>query len=397
MSQFRFIHCADLHLGCRFSGLSSDDADLGRKLQESVFESFDRIADLAVSEDADFVVIAGDVFDEGNESPRTRNRFCDTVRRMGVPCFIAYGNHDHNRRWDESIPLPDNATVVPAEGCSFVFEKDGAAVASVSGASFGKRHESRDLTESVAGEPGLFSVGVVHCSVDAPAGETDYSPCKLSEMKARGIDYWALGHIHLRAVLSEHPYAVYPGNIQGRSPKETGEKGAYVVTVRDGRVSDLTFKATQSIRWESADADITGKSLDGLISDISAKVPKGSLVRLSLKGRGDLDRMVRLDPDGFSEAVRSKTGCTVTGIEARTGPDMDLEARRRSGDFTASVLNAADALSQADRDEIVDRICSTKTSQLFAEHFRSMSDEELRAIVNDAGMLMVEKLAEAER
>ena len=57
-AHFRFVHCADLHLGSRFRGVSSKDPAMGERMTESVFQSFSRIVDLAISEKADFMVIA---------------------------------------------------------------------------------------------------------------------------------------------------------------------------------------------------------------------------------------------------------------------------------------------------------------------------------------------------
>ena len=75
-AHFRFVHCADLHLGSRFKGVSVRDPAMGERMTESVFESFGRIVDLARSEKADFMVIAGDAFDESTITPATRHRLC---------------------------------------------------------------------------------------------------------------------------------------------------------------------------------------------------------------------------------------------------------------------------------------------------------------------------------
>lgn len=77
-------------------------------MTESVFRSFSRIVDLAISEKVDFVVIAGDAFDEFTITPATRHRFASELARMEVPCFIARGNHDPQVAWAASIPYPPN-------------------------------------------------------------------------------------------------------------------------------------------------------------------------------------------------------------------------------------------------------------------------------------------------
>ena len=242
-AHFRFVHCADLHLGSRFKGVSVRDPAMGERMTESVFESFGRIVDLARSEKADFMVIAGDAFDESTITPATRHRFASELGRLGIPCFIARGNHDPHTSWESSIPYPDNVHEFGTE--PEYIELEGLDGVEIVGASFADWHEERNLPSMVRGSPDRFTVACMHCDVDTAGAQYDYSPCRLSDMVGRGVDYWAIGHIHKRAVLSEDPYVVYPGNIQGRKISESGEKGCYLVTVDDGRVSELRFVPTQ--------------------------------------------------------------------------------------------------------------------------------------------------------
>ena len=72
----------------------------------------------------------------------------------------------------------------------------------------------------------------------------------------RGYDYWALGHVHAFEVISQDPFVVYPGNIQGRNIRETGEKGAVLVSVSDGRVTELERLVVDRARFERLDVDV---------------------------------------------------------------------------------------------------------------------------------------------
>ena len=53
---------------------------------------------------------------------------------------------------------------------------------------------------------------------------------RLAELTAKGYDYWALGHVHEHAVLQQSPWVVFSGNLQGRHIRETGPRGAVLVT-----------------------------------------------------------------------------------------------------------------------------------------------------------------------
>ncbi|MGH6840115.1 MAG: metallophosphoesterase family protein, partial [Methylocella sp.] len=63
---------------------------------------------------------------------------------------------------------------------------------------------------------------------------------------------------HTRQELSTAPYVVYPGNLQGRSVKETGPKGATLVEVRDGDVTRIEHRALDVVRWTIEDVTVAG-------------------------------------------------------------------------------------------------------------------------------------------
>src|SRR3546814_6974179 len=80
---------------------------------------------------------------------------------------------------------------------------------------------------------------MLHTALAGRKGHADYAPCSLDDLKAKQYDYWALGHVHQHEIVCEAPHVVFPGNIQGRTIRETGPKGAVIVTVEDGQVSSI--------------------------------------------------------------------------------------------------------------------------------------------------------------
>jgi DNA repair exonuclease SbcCD nuclease subunit len=388
VSGFKFVHCADLHLGGRFSGVSSRDPGLGERLTESAFASFHRIVDLAISEGASLMVISGDVFDESGESPDTRYRFARELERLGAPCVIALGNHDFKRSWEKSIPYPPNAHVFPAEPERIELELGGERV-EVVGRSFSSRHTGENLAASLRGSGGAFTIAVVHCDLDSAEGR--YAPCQPADLVGKGVDYWALGHIHARRLVRERPHAAYPGNIQGRNPKEKGEKGAYVVEVSGGAVAGMRFAPTQEILWADARVDITGKDMGGLMRAIRRECEPGSIVSLEITGKGDLDEALRLDPS-LADRVAREAGCIVSSIDLRTSPPIDLSSLPPNG-ILAKVAEAGGAAAAMDREALISRICRTRASASIRGAFEGMSDDELRAMARDAELLLIDRIA----
>lgn len=359
-------------------------------MRQSVFESFSRIIDKAIDSKADALFIAGDAFDESTITPRTRLFLVDELARAKVPVFLSRGNHDPHTSWERSIPMPPNVHEFGTEPERV--DIPGVDGAEAVGASFADWHEERNLPSLLRGSADKFTVACVHCDIDSVNADYCYSQCSLSDTKGRGVDYWAIGHIHKRAVLSKDPWVVYPGNIQGRSFKETGEKGAYLVDVSDGRVSSAEFFPTQGFVWYDEEIDIGGRDLNGIIEQLRSEIVPGSIARLAFVGSGDLNRMLREETDEVAALIASKTGCTVSEIDVRTDPAIDLDSRRGSKDIVGLVIEAGDSMKASGRARIIDSLTVNPIMARYREHFEAMSDEELRAIAEEAMTALVTKM-----
>lgn len=389
-AHFRFVHCADLHLGSRFKGVSVRDRGLAEEMTESVFESFSRIVDTALSEGADFMVIAGDAFDESTITPATRSRLASELGRLGIPCFISRGNHDPEMSWADSIPYPDNVHEFGPEPENV--DVPGLDSVEVVGVSFADWHEERNLPSLVRGRPDRFTVACMHCDVDSAGGEYAYSPCRLSDLSGRGVDYWAIGHIHRRSVLSTDPYVVYPGNIQGRKITESGEKGCYLVTVDSGRVSDLRFVPTQGFVWRDLEVDITDGDLPSLVSGLSGVVGRGDIVRFTFTGTGPMDSVLRLHPDETADMLSGSLGCTVCGLVVRTAPGIDIEARAGGSDMVAKVIAAGRAFESDGRGAFLETVLANPIAKRHRQFYESLTDEQIAEIVRRATGMLVASL-----
>jgi DNA repair exonuclease SbcCD nuclease subunit len=377
---FRFIHCADLHLGSRFKGLDTEDPALARKMRESVMDSFRRIVDAAISNSVDALVISGDIYDDSNELPSTRMWFSEQLSRLDVPVYICRGNHDSRTSWDGAIPYPGNVHEFAPEMERFQIA-DGVEIV---GISFYTPHESRNLVSMLDGTPGMFTIAAVHCDIDSFSEGYRYAPCSLSDFKGRGVDYWALGHIHRREVVSTSPYIVYPGNIQGRSFKETGEKGAYLVTVEDRRVSSLEFIPTQTYAWADITVDINGKGLGEVVNFIRGKATKDSLCRLTFRGSGIMDAMLRTKTEDVKQAIVNSTGCIISSFRIETTPEIDIETRMEDRDMGGAILRCGRRMESLSKEELIEIICQNRIASRFRDSYNAMDEEEIRALVREA-------------
>lgn len=392
MSDFKFIHCADLHLGSRFAGVRSKDKELAEKMVESTFESFSNIIDLAHSEKVDFIVISGDMFDSDTVTPRTRYRYAELLKEAEVPCYIVRGNHDFRTGWEDSIPLPPNAHEFGGEPETFIHNLNNGGQVELVGISFTSKHTKENLASKLTGSGNLFTIGCVHCDVDG-GDDSDYAPCSLIDFTGKNVDYWALGHIHKRDILNERPYVVYPGNPQGRNIKESGEKGVYVVTVADNAVRNLKFVPTHAILWENKEINITGHNLNSFLDEVLSFTEKGSVIRLTITGKGPLNHMIRSEYDDIVKTIEHRTGSIVESMDIRSKPEKLPVSG--GNDLLSKVMEVTESVETIDRNELTDMICSTGVSRNhLLSYFEKMSDDELKNLVTDAGTSLVERFSE---
>jgi DNA repair exonuclease SbcCD nuclease subunit len=269
LTSFRFIHTADVHIDSPLIGLTRHEGAAADRIRSATREAFDNLIGQAIEEQVAFVIIAGDLYDGDWRDFHTGLFFSLQMGRLakaGVEAFVLYGNHDAESQITKRLSLPGNVKVFSARKPeTFVVEELRVAL-------HGQSFRQRDVTENLVQaypEPAasMFNIGVLHTALGSMAGHENYAPCSLNELIAKGYDYWALGHVHNGQVLHEHPHVVFPGNLQGRHIRETGPKGAHLVTVEDGQIADFTTLHSDVVRWARLPVSIDECSRTAEVSD----------------------------------------------------------------------------------------------------------------------------------
>lgn len=260
MPSFQFVHAADLHLGSPLTGLAGRDADLARRLAAAGRTAFEDLVTFAIEKAVAFVVVAGDIYDGDWADASIGLFFARQVGRLdraGIPIVMVRGNHDAESVITRSITLPPSVHVFPSNRAT-THRLEPWKVA-LHGRSFPNRAVEENLSLSYpAALPGWFNLGVLHTSCTGHAAHATYAPCSVPDLVRRGYEYWALGHIHEYQELSRDPWIVFPGNLQGRSVRECGPRGAVLVSVEDGRVRDVERLVFDRARFERLSVDLSG-------------------------------------------------------------------------------------------------------------------------------------------
>ncbi|MCQ6273389.1 DNA repair exonuclease [Bacillus sp. V3B] len=257
MKQITFIHAADLHLDSPMIGLSHLPKEIFERLKESTFVALKKLTDAAIQHQVDFVILAGDLFDEDDRSVRAQTRLRKEMKRLEereIPVYVIHGNHDHlNGTWVH-LDMPENVHVFSEKVEIKTYTKPNV-VTYLYGFSYETRHVTDNrLHEYVKKEGADLHIGILHGHDEGTSEHGLYAPFRTEDLIEKKFDYWALGHIHKRRLLHEHPPIVYPGNIQGRHKKEKDEKGCYLVTLTPTDTK-LDFIETADIQWETVQLD----------------------------------------------------------------------------------------------------------------------------------------------
>jgi len=339
MESLRFIHAADLHLDSPFRGIGSASAALKQRLQSATLGALRRVVDHTIESKADFLVIAGDIYDSKDRNLRALVSFRHEMQRLAernIPVFIVHGNHDPLNGWGSGFQLPPNVVTFGGQADTEPFIRHGREIAQITGISYTRERVTDNLASSLKPADGApYSIAVLHANVGHQSGHADYAPATVAELTASGFDYWALGHVHTRSVLSEEPaMIVYPGNTQGRNPREAGPRGCYQIDVDTHGRAHLEFLETNIARWMHLELSITNmNTMDQLVDSMLEKAREAQMsfdgvtvARCTIRGNGAVHR--DLQRDQMNQELAEVLGSVLVAESVRigTGPELDFQS-----------------------------------------------------------------------
>lgn len=405
MKQVKFIHTADLHLDSPMVGLRHLPKRIFEKLQESTFLALRKLTDAAIKHCVDFVVIAGDIYDGEDRSIRAQASFRNEMARLhenGIKVYVIHGNHDHLGGYRIGLDFPDNVFFFKEEIGTEVFKKEDGTIVHLYGFSYPERHVKERWIEKYGKKDGAdLHIGILHGHSEGGSSEHGrYAPFRVGELLEKGYDYWALGHIHKKAVLSEQPPVVYPGNTQGRNRKEQGEKGGYLVTLSENG-AELSFFDTAAIIWEETVID--GGGIENFAElyhrcrmaiDENRIEGKGVLLSIRIEGLGPElhDTIDKIDNGELAELLQEDEKDEDSFVWTyRLSYEENIAVNRteliRQSDFYNELFNSIEQYEEMD--EPLSTLFSHNQAR---RHLSSLNDYEKAELLKEAEKILMQLL-----
>jgi DNA repair exonuclease SbcCD nuclease subunit len=359
----KFVHAADLHIDSPLRGLDAYDGAPVERVREATRRALTNLVQLCLDERAAFLVLAGDVFDGEWKDFNTGLFFLRELNRLrdnGTRVYLVRGNHDAASEVTRALTWPAHVHVFADDRAeTLVLDELGVAL---HGLSYPRREVKDSLVPQYpAPIDGALNVGVMHTAAEGRPGHLNYAPCHVDDLVRKGYDYWALGHVHAHEVLHEAPWVVFPGNTQGRHIRETGPKGAVVVSVEDGAIAGVRHAPLDVVRWRelvlTLDSDDGADELYDKARELFGRArdeADGRLLaaRLVVEGAARAHAEVAAGRDRVVAELRARAldlgdELWLEKVELRTRPAVALEELRASEGFVGELLRA---VAEARRD-----------------------------------------------
>ncbi len=350
----KFLHIADIHLGCRRYNLDERVKDFARAWL-NVIETY------AIPHKVDFVLIAGDFFNARRVEPEAMNHAIaglELLREQDIPVVAIEGNHDQHEAisqhsWMRSLsswgylkllePGRDEAgqlALVPWDDA----ERTGSYVDIAGARIFGTHWYGTSanaavplLVEALRGAhgDGLFNILLLHTDVEGQLNRPNIPALSIERMKELRalVDYLALGHTHKRFEIEG--WAFNPGSLEAVSIDEyKEERGVYLVTVDDARqidaahLRDYTQRPFQRLSYDVSGVENPKAVYEGVLEVVEREARRhdpakdstpAPIIEINLRGHLGFKNSDLNIPD-IREATKRLTGALHVLITNRSVP-----------------------------------------------------------------------------
>lgn len=253
----KFVHTADWQLGAQLSHAGEKASELRKKR----FQAAEKVIEVAEDEDAQFVLIAGDLFEDHNVSDRVVHRAVRILNQFDPrPVYVLPGNHDPYRPggvWDrDSWGAADDHVHLLTEH-EAVEASDGVVLHPCP---IKQKTSTQDPTEAIpeGGEDdGRVRIGLAHGGLTDAADQPNF-PIDPDRAEKSGLDYLALGDWHGTLIRER---TAYSGTIEQSAFGESDPGNALVVEIDEaGGKPEIERRRVGQLRWFERSVEVADVS-----------------------------------------------------------------------------------------------------------------------------------------
>ena len=251
----RFIHTADWQIGMRAAHVGA----AAERVRDERFQAARRVVEVAEQAKAEFILVAGDTFEDNGVDRVLIQKVADILGRFNGEVYLIPGNHD---------PLvPGSVWEHPAwasYGNLHVLEK--AELIEVPGGVLYpcpacEEHSGRNPVQWIeAARSQSIAVGVAHGTVEGLQPEEPEYPIPRDAAILTGLDYLALGHWHSTATYADSAGTARMAYSGTHEPTKFGERDSGNVLLLEiegrGKRPILTPVRTGRLSWRVIDKDL---------------------------------------------------------------------------------------------------------------------------------------------
>lgn len=318
----KILHCADLHLDSNMtSNLTKEKA---KERKNELLLTFQKMIRFAEEQDVAAIIIAGDLFDKKKVTKTAMNAVQQAVEdHPQIDFYYLQGNHDADSFLSSLENVPDNLKLFGDTWTSYVANKDKQADSEVAedmqasrmvngnaggnivitGVEFTTDNQGQ-IYDSLVLNADCYNIVVLHGQEAEYAGKDKGEIIHIRQLKNKGIDYLALGHIHSfkEELLDSRGVYCYPGCLEGRGFDECGEHGFVLLDIdEDTRRCTRQFVPMAQRQIYAVDIDVTGcNSTMDMERRIEAELkehtyPETGLMKFVLVGEVDVECEKNID------------------------------------------------------------------------------------------------------
>lgn len=314
----RIIHCADIHLD---SALTTHlDKERARSRRKEILDTFRRMLVYASENDVQAVIIAGDLFDSETVSSATVNVVLGEIARHNeLEVYYLQGNHDPGKSIFAGKIIPENLHTFEDRWTYYRLDKNAdesgydnemfadsnIVLAGIELAADNKN----SIYDELSIREGDVNIVTLHGQTQAYGIAQGTEDICLDNLKDRGIDYLALGHIHKpkEENLDHRGIYVYPGCLEGRGFDECGAHGFVLVDIDDmthelkTEFIPFAYRRLYDVQVDITDAADSHDAADMIAEMLYREVnshesdQSQALVKITVNGSIDVEKEIDMD------------------------------------------------------------------------------------------------------